>query len=157
MKRLFTLLATISLLMAVATAVVWVRCNRQFYAQQAIHITAGPEGWDIICAKSALVLWKNRKAPLILRPTTLPKGAVWVGVSYAGYARLIPYWELESVLGILPVCWIVLTLRRHSRQKTETAPRCPTCGYDVRASPQRCPECGTVLLRPNGGWVRRGS
>jgi hypothetical protein len=42
---------------------------------------------------------------------------------------------------ILPMLWIVL-YRRHCRRARLRL--CEVCGYDLRASAGRCPECGTV-------------
>lgn len=65
------------------------------------------------------------------------------GHDYVGYRQLmLPHW-LFGLLGLpLPLLW----LRAHRRSR-RWARRglCPGCGYDVRESPERCPECGRAV------------
>jgi hypothetical protein len=57
---------------------------------------------------------------------------------------LVPYWMLAIATAALPVqrlfAWRVA--RRARRRKRLGL--CPVCGYDLRASSGRCPECGAV-------------
>src|SRR5579862_5983019 len=55
---------------------------------------------------------------------------------------IFPFWFVGAMFAILPGIWMVRILRRPRRSGV-----CPKCGYDVRATPDRCPECGSVLKK----------
>lgn len=57
------------------------------------------------------------------------------------FAVSFPHWFAVLVFGILPVRWY-RQLRRE--QLKANRGRCAVCGYDLRATPNRCPECGTI-------------
>jgi hypothetical protein len=62
-----------------------------------------------------------------------------------GYGVTLPHWNLCILTAILPViCVLRLSLARTRRMRRARQNGCPACGYDLRASPDRCPECGTV-------------
>jgi len=56
----------------------------------------------------------------------------------------VPDWFVVAAFGVLPACWIAARLRRRKPGGQMT---CICCGYDLRASPDRCPECGETFKR----------
>lgn len=57
----------------------------------------------------------------------------------------LPLWTLVAITAILPLGTATgLTRQWLARRREARWGHCPSCGYDLRASPGRCPECGNV-------------
>jgi len=59
--------------------------------------------------------------------------------AWAYNVLIVPYWFAELVL-LATAVWAWRYVRRQSRRAAGRL--CARCGYDLRATPERCPECG---------------
>jgi hypothetical protein len=65
-----------------------------------------------------------------------PQNGCWVP-----FRLVVPVWFL-LVMGMLITWWLCRRRRACVHAELVAASRCTKCGYDLRASPGRCPECG---------------
>jgi hypothetical protein len=77
----------------------------------------------------------------------LAGGLAWDidGSRYGFEGRMIAVqapWVLVALIACLPAAVIVVVSRR--RAMRVIGGKCLNCGYDMRATPERCPECGAV-------------
>jgi hypothetical protein len=64
------------------------------------------------------------------------------GYEYAPITKFtFPCWSLVVLCALLPAIWSWKQLRRLTRYREGL---CEMCGYDLRATPDCCPECGHV-------------
>lgn len=80
-----------------------------------------------------------------------PPGGSW----YLEHSYSLPCWLVASLTGIWPLSSLSLHLRRRAQARHSACTgRCHRCRYDLRATPDRYPECGAVPTakpaRPGG-------
>lgn len=60
------------------------------------------------------------------------------------------YWAVISLAGALPLVHAAISFRRLLvRRARVAANHCVVCDYDLRESPDRCPECGALKSGPS--------
>ena len=63
-------------------------------------------------------------------------------LSTVHHQLIVPYWMLLVTAIALPAYRLA-----HWFARSRLVGMCPVCGYDLRATPDRCPECGHVPAR----------
>jgi hypothetical protein len=78
--------------------------------------------------------------------TQITGGVATGAMTYSGVG--VPLWFLLGLAGAFPA--VAGFRHRRHRRLSERSRRglCLTCGYDLRASPDRCPECGSTSRTP---------
>jgi hypothetical protein len=114
-----------------------------------------PTTWDALIVSRGDVMLVRRRSRMLweapgpnvsasVDPTFGPFGLTWERTTWpeAEWTISAPAWALA----LLPLALALLLHRRHrARLRREEANLCRVCGYDLRATPDRCPECGTTV------------
>jgi hypothetical protein len=159
-------LTILSLVLCVATAAFWVRSHWRgdqfglgFPNQMYFEIQSG--NGDLVLSEGR----DNFSNGFLVFRASWKMGPFWVnrvpmdgelrfwGFSYAEGVWLmqgrptmirwltIPSWGALTLFTLLPSFRLYRSLRR---QRAAKVGRCRKCGYDLRATPDRCPECGMI-------------
>ena len=183
MKRLrgviFIGLTTMSLLLCVATVVLWVRSYRN--TGEAMGIGHNRVSVSLIYVRGTMTFatvqhpadsstpgWRADIFQLPVR-LFLPDSLIeitdrmrwrFAGISFANGGGdadsngreayfTAPQWVWTTIFLALPLFQISRRWRQvHKKKRSDASCLCHMCGYDLRATPNRCPECGTIAIIP---------
>ena len=163
LRWLFNIASFLSLLICLATAVMWIRScfvgdNWVWYereCQNCYNTIRSGRGW-IRYGWADMSMMTGKNPPpghFTLKPAealyplnaTAQFNHTLLGYRYSKYGATglvldIAYAIPFALMAVLPSIWLLSSRRQRSRSRLGL---CRVCGYDLRASASRCPECGT--------------
>jgi len=162
------MLSALSLVLCVAMVVAWVR---SYWRTDCVTYVAGNQGryvsTGVLCEMGAIATGSSALPSRISRAnglywetgtakgSELPSESWWNRRGFSLHAWDgqdwlvgVPCWLVVISTGVLPA--VRLWLCRQNRLARRRG-LCPTCGYDLRASKDRCPECGTPIPAQTAG------
>lgn len=175
-RRVFTLAAGVSLVLCLATAALWVRSymrldsvvlrrstitdsiwslrgsialsrtehrsgGRSSHGKPEVEYHAvpaegfvGPNAWASSFAGARTIRYAFLGFGFLRASDPLTQSNRWLW---------FPHWFAALLCAIIPALYLHAVLRTRRVVRLNL---CPTCGYDLRATPDRCPECGNVSV-----------
>jgi hypothetical protein len=157
LRHLLIVLSFVMLLMCVATVWLWVRGNQ---GPDVIHYTSEnnlsltlisghgtidvcviprwPQEAEFRYSRYDRHVWYGTRYSYKNRFLGFGRGEQWP--EYGGWYVNIPNWFIATMSGGAAL----LLARMWWKRRPRAVGRCPGCGYDMRATPERCPECGRL-------------
>jgi hypothetical protein len=118
-----------------------------------------PHGWEAFArradgrgeaaalARTYDTAWSRLGLVAVRGPTTWQVNTGSTSTIYAECRSIwLPYWLVAALALVLPARRGPSVIRS-MRSSRPSIGHCPACGYDLRASPERCPECGIIPVR----------
>lgn len=89
--------------------------------------------------------WRNEIIYSSIPPEIPLDGSEYRETSYCASA---PVWSLVLASGVFPALWLLTAGQRRWRHRRRSKKGlCVRCGYDLRGTPDRCPECGAAVTK----------
>jgi hypothetical protein len=154
LRILLNAATVLSLILFAATLALWADTHLAHQVDFFTTIQPG-RSYGLGTERGALIGFLQRETPAYREGDPADAwlaggGFRYVRITSDGMRRwnlVLPFWALALATAIPP---LAREARRRQLARRARAGLCPACGYDLRATPDRCPECGNVPVRAGG-------